>query len=169
MADKEEEKKEGEATEKSGGSKKIIIIAVVAVLLLAAIGAGVFFALSSGKSEGSHDAAEEEVSEEAVDEHAAGGAVLPLETFIVNLQVKGSFLKTSIQLEFAEPQLPPTMEKDVPKVRDAIIRILSSKAAADILSVEGKEALREDLIEAINQSLGSEDVVDAYFTEFIIQ
>lgn len=168
MAD-EEEKKEGETTEKTGGSKKIIIIAVVAVLLLAGIGAGVFFALSGGKSEEGHDAAEEEISEEADDEHALGGAVLPLETFIVNLQVKGSFLKTSIQLEFAEPQLPPTMEKDIPKVRDSIIRILSSKAAADILSVEGKEALREDLIEAINQSLGSEDVVDAYFTEFIIQ
>ena len=87
----------------------------------------------------------------------------------MNLQVKGSFLKTTIQLEFAEPQLPPTVESDIPKVRDAVIRILSSKSSADILTAEGKEKLREEIKNSVNESLGAEDVTQVYFTEFIIQ
>ena len=96
-------------------------------------------------------------------------AVLPLDTFIVNLQVKGSFLKTTVQLEFVEPELPPTIEHETPKIRDAIIRLLSSKSAADILSADGKEKLREELRQEINGALKSEDVGQVYFTEFIIQ
>jgi flagellar FliL protein len=167
----EEEKKEGEA---EGEVKKkspmlMIIIAVVVVLILGGVGA--FFALKgSDKPEG--EEGEEEGDEAALpegDATALGGAVLPLETFIVNLQVKGSFLKTTIQLEFAEPILPPTIESDLPKVRDQIISIMSSKSASDILTTEGKEQLREEIVEGVNEVLGGEDVTRIYFTEFIIQ
>src|SRR5262249_48386692 len=97
------------------------------------------------------------------------GAIVPLDTFIVNLQVKGSFLKTVIQLEFGEPEQPHTLDADLPKVRDSIIRVLSSKQAAEILSPEGKEKLREEVKDAVNNAIGSEDVVNVYFTEFIVQ
>ena len=87
----------------------------------------------------------------------------------MNLQVKGSFLKTTIQLEFAEPELPHTIEHETPKIRDSIIRVLSSKSAQDILSADGKEKLREELKDAVNTALKSEDVTEVYLTEFIIQ
>ena len=172
MAEKKEEESKVEA--KGGGKKKLIII-IVAVLILVGGGVGAFFALGkSGGAEGEEGAVEgEEGGEEeaeAEDGHAeAPPAVLPLDTFIVNLQVKGSFLKTTIQLEFVEPELPPTIEHETPKIRDAIIRLLSSKSSADILSAEGKEKLREELRQEIDSALKSEDVGGVYFTEFIIQ
>ena len=159
----------------SGGKKKLLIIIAV-VVVMAVAGVGAFFALRGSKGaqegvEGGEAAEEGEGEDEAGGEEAgpAAPAVLPLETFIVNLQVKGSFLKTTIQLEFAEPELPKTIENEVPKIRDTIIRVLSSRSSADILTAEGKERLRDELRDAVNQTLGAEDVSKVYFTEFIIQ
>lgn len=164
-----EEPKEPEAPA-SGGSKKLIII-IVAVVIVLAVGVGAFLALSGGKADEEAEDEGEELEEEGEGEGEANlpPAILPLETFIVNLQVKGSFLKTTIQLEFAEPELPPTIESDVPKVRDAVIRVLSGKTSAEILTAEGKERLREELRDSINETLGAEDVTQVFFTEFIIQ
>ncbi len=150
-----------------GGSKKLLII-IIAVLVLGGGGVGAFLAMGGSAEEGDG----EEGDDDEYEEEESGllpAAVLPLETFIVNLQVKGSFLKTTLQLEFAEPSLPPTVESDIPKIRDAVIRVLSSRESADILSPDGKETLREDLRDAVNETLGGEDVTQVYFTEFIIQ
>lgn len=169
MAEEKEEKAEAPA---KGGSKKLIIIIAVVVLVLVGGGVGAFFAFgkSKGGEEGTEEGAEGEGGgEEGAEEVDLPPAVLPLDTFIVNLQVKGSFLKTTLQLEFAEPEIPHTIEHDTPKIRDAIIRVLSSKAAPDILSTEGKEKLRDELKNAVNEALKSEDVVQVYMTEFIIQ
>ncbi len=172
MASDEKDEKE-EAAPKKGG-KKMLIIIIVVVLVLVGGGVGAFFALGKSKdAEGEGGEGEEEGSGEEGGEGAEEidlpPAILPLDTFIVNLQVKGSFLKTTIQLEFAEPELPHTIEHDTPKIRDAIIRVLSSKAAPDILSTEGKEKLREEIKNAVNEALKSEDVIQVYMTEFIIQ
>jgi flagellar FliL protein len=172
MAEKKEAESEEQKDEDKGkGSKKLIIIIAIVVLLVVVGGVGAFLAL--GKSKTSEDG---EATEEAADEDEEGGehgqlpgAVLPLESFIVNLQVKGSFLKTTMQLEFATPALPHSIDRDIPKIRDAIIRIISAKAAADILSVEGKEKLRDEVKRAVNEALKSEDVTNVYLTEFIIQ
>jgi flagellar FliL protein len=67
--------------------------------------------------------------------------------------------------------LPPVMGAREPMIKDAIIRVLSSKKVDEVLTVEGKERLKEELIEAINEALALEDppIVGVYFTEFIIQ
>lgn len=168
MAEEEEEKGEGE--EKKGGGKKKLIIIIVAVLVLVGGGVGAFLALGKKKApegeEGGEDTGEGAKEGEEVE---LPPAVLPLETFIVNLRVKGSFLKTTIQLEFSEPELPKTVEHETPKIRDAIIRVLTAKDAADILTVEGKEKLREEIKQSVNEALKSDDVTNVFLTEFIIQ
>ena len=177
MAEKKEEKEGGEEAAKGGGKKKLIIIIVV-LLVLVGGGVGAFLALgkSGGGEEGAGDGEHADGGEEGHDggEHGEEGmelvpAVMPLDTFIVNLQVKGSFLKVTVQLEFAEPELPPTIEHDTPRIRDAIISVLSAKAAPELLSADGKEKLREELKRAVNDALHSEDVTKVFFTEFIIQ
>lgn len=176
-----EDKKKGEEEEAAPppkSKKKLIIIIVVAVVVIAAGVVGVLFAggkkggggEGSGEEASSEDSGDGEAEGEGEEEHGElPGAIVALDTFIVNLQVKGSFLKTTIQLQFVEPEQPKTLDNDLPKIRDAIIRILSSKAAQDILSPEGKEKLREEVKEGINSAMGSEDVSQIYFTEFIVQ
>jgi flagellar FliL protein len=164
-----EEKKEGEAEAPKKSKKLVIIVALVLVLILGGVGA--FFALGSSDKEKSDDPfLEEELEEEGAEGHAVlPPAVLPLETFIVNLQVKGSFLRTTIQLEFAEPELPHTIENDVPKIKDIIIRTLSNKSSSELLMSDGKDKLRSEIRDKVNEVLGSEDITQVYFTEFIIQ
>jgi flagellar protein FliL len=170
-----EEKKEGEG--KKGGKKKLIIIAAVVLVILIGGGLGAFFAFSGSKkaakesAEGEEGAAAGDEEEVPAEGEAAElpGKIEPLEPFIVNLQMKGSFLKTSVNLEFGSPEVPRTMANDLPKIRDAVIRVLSSKSSQDLLANEGKEKLRTELKDAINQIFGSEEVVNVYFTDFIIQ
>jgi flagellar protein FliL len=162
-----EEKKE----KPSGGGKKKLIIIILAVLILVGGGVGAFLAMGGKGHEGDEESSDGEEAEEEAEheEEAAPAFVQPLEPFIVNLQVKGSFLKTTIQLRFSTPEPPPHIENEIPKVRDSVIRILTGKAASDILSAEGKETLREEIRDAVNEALGGEDVTEIYFTEFIVQ
>ena len=171
--EREEEGQEGE--EKPKKSKKLIIIIAVIVLVLIIGGVGAFFALKApkggeGAAEGAAQEEEAKTEEGAAEGHGEVEANLfPLETFIVNLQVKGSFLKVDIQLEFAAAEEMKSAEKEVPRLRDTIIQILSSKTAAEILTSDGKEKLKDELRQSINGLLGEEKVVEVYFTEFIIQ
>jgi flagellar FliL protein len=59
--------------------------------------------------------------------------------------------------------------KRVPQLRDAVLMILPSKRFADISTLEGKSALREEIIGALNGLLGSGAVSRIFFKEFVIQ
>ena len=67
--------------------------------------------------------------------------------------------------------LPPLMEGRKPMIRDAVIRVLAAKKTVEVLSPDGKESMKQELIEAINEALGLDEgpVVNVYYTEFIIQ
>ena len=177
MADKKN--KDEEAKEEAPKKSKKMLFIIIGVVVVVLVGGGAFFMMSGKKAADGEEEGSEEVADGEAEGHGEGGkgghggalsgSIVPLDTFIVNLQVKGSFLKTTIQLEFGEPGQPHTLEQDMPKVRDAIIRIMSGKTAQDILSVEGKEKLREEVKDGVNNAMGSEDVVNVYFTEFIVQ
>ena len=179
--DDEEEEQEQEEQKPKGGNKKLIIIIAVVVIVLILGGVGAFFALSGKKASskattGEAAATEAEAPEAEAEGEAAEGeggkveaSLFPLETFIVNLQVKGSFLKTDMQLEFKNGEDVKKAEKEVPRLRDTVIRILSSKTATEILASEGKEKLKDEVRTAVNELLGEEKVLEVYFTEFIIQ
>ena len=164
----EEEENEGGEAPKGGKKKLIIIIVIVLVLIGGGVGAFLAFAGGGGGGDEDEDGEDDEFSEE-VEEGELPGAIVPLDAFVVNLQIKGSFLKTAIQLEFIDPEPPPMLENDMPKVRDAVIRVLSNRKAGDLLGMDGKDKLRDELRDAVNEALGIDDVVYVYFTEFIIQ
>jgi flagellar basal body-associated protein FliL len=65
----------------------------------------------------------------------------------------------------------PIMTARQPMIKDVILRILSSKKPEEVLTSEGKEKLKEELIEGINEAIGLEEepVVNIYFTEFMVQ
>lgn len=191
MSAKEEEKPEGAEGEAKPKSKKKLFIIIGVVLLLA--GGGVPFLLGGKKDDKKADAEEEHVEEVKVYETAK------LDTFIVNLSENSTFLKTTILLEYdshafvaktgdkggeaeggghggggeapKSGALPAPLEKRKPMINDAVIRVLSSKRSTDVLTSDGKEQLKQELIEAINEAIGMEEapVVNIYFTEFIVQ
>lgn len=186
MAEKQEqeEKKEGEAPKKGG--KKLIIIIAAAVLVLG--GAGAFFMMGSAPEE---EQPMEEI-EEAHDE--AHTEAIEIGTFLVNLSENATFLKATVVMEVnshllhnepkggsgggghgggeeGESKLPGILGAKEASIKDRIIKILSSKRAQQLLDADGKEELKEELVDAINQlvELDEELVSNVFFTNFIIQ
>ena len=158
MAEENQEGQEGGEKKKGKG----MLFAIIGLVVVG--GGGAFFAMKGGGEQAAEDPAAEEASVGDLP-----GAIYPLEVFIVNLGVKGSFLKVAIQLEFLDPDPPAGVDAEIPRVRDSIIQTLSSKTSAEILTVEGKENLRKEVTEAANEAFGREEVLQVYFTEFIVQ
>lgn len=178
----EEENKEipeGEEAPKKGKGKLIIIIAVVLILVLG--GGGAALMMMGGEDENAEQ--EELIVEEQLE-------ASKLEPFIVNLKGGRSFLKLTLMIEFdmgllgmgkkpGEEDSPPMSEDDLPgalgerkpMIRDAILTVLSSKSATILLTVEGKEQLKEELVEAINDAVDLDEapVTGVYFLEFLVQ
>jgi flagellar FliL protein len=135
----EEEKAAPEAAEKpeKGGKKKgklPILIALVAVL-----GGGGFFAM---KMKGGGAKPKVEL-----------GATVKLEEILVNLKEPSTYARTDIALQLMKGFEKPKLEEHMDAVRDAIILDLSSKSINQIRTIEGKEALKLEIAEAVNKIL----------------
>lgn len=188
-ANKKEDEKGGEAQAapapaSSSGKKKILLIGGGVVLLLVLIGVPVaFFALKSPPPEseqlpadaashdgheaalvmeGSHDEEELEEGEEPL------GAFFPMETFVVNLSGR-NYVRVQLQLEFNGREVPKRFYARLVPVRDAIISTLASRSPEDLIEEKGKEALKKDLRDRVNEILRKEEVKQIYFTQFFIQ
>lgn len=181
MAEEAEETKEGAESEAAPPkkSKKMLIVIIVVVLLLA-VGGGAAYALL-GKKGISED------EELLLQDDSFPTETVDLETFVVNLSENATFLKTTIVLEVNSNVLhgaghkkdaghggsgmPGVLGEHQAKITDRILRILSSKKAPQLLDPEGKDELRQELADAINQvvELDEDLVTNVYFVTFIIQ
>lgn len=106
-----------------------------------------------------------------VTEEAA--AVLALDPFTINLQDTENtrYMRLAVNLGLTTEALAKEAgEKPILKsrVRDAIMRHITTLSAEDVLSKNGKEKLIEKLIEVTNQVL-EDGVVDVYIQELIVQ
>ncbi len=155
-------------------SKKVIVISVVAVFLfMAAIGGG-FFMLWSKMSQMNAPGTEVTATgedEEGEEEADTIGPMYSLNSFVVNLAEAGSnrYLRVTMELELDNELLKTELEQRLPQVRNAMLMILPTKKTADINTVDGKLAMRDQLIDEINSFLTTGEVTNIYFTEFVIQ
>ena len=99
------------------------------------------------------------------------GPICSLETFIVNLADKGGnrYLRVTMDLELAKPDLQDEINKRMPQIRDSVLMILPSKRFDDISSVEGKIELRDEILEKLNSLLTLGKITNIYFKEFVVQ
>lgn len=93
--------------------------------------------------------------------------------FIVNLADPGQmrYLKTNIVLE-VEGEVAKAEGGEGgadPRVRDAVIDVLSSRRFAELAKPGGKDALKEDIIASVNKRLEDAKAVDVYFNDFAMQ
>lgn len=169
------------ATGKKGGKKLLLVIGGVVVLL---VGIGVpaaFFLLkkapvqneelasdaaqtgdSNGHLEGSDDEEELEEDEEAL------GAIVPFDTFIVNV-AGGKFVRLQMQVEFATLDVPKKFYSRIVPMRDLIITFLTESTAEDLQVQKGKDVLKGRIRTMMNEMLRREEVRRVYFTQFVIQ
>lgn len=161
---KEKAKKEEivEESEVKPKKKPILLIVIVLVVLLAGGGAAWYF--TQGKS--AHPAKEEKAK------------VVPpifekLETFTVNLAGGERFLQVDMTFKIADAKVSEEIKLRMPEIRDSVLRLLSSKQADELATVEGKMKLSEEIKKQANHLLGTkspqEGVLAVLFISFIIQ
>ena len=168
MADEElnvDEDSGGE--EEQEGKKKLpikwIIIGVAALLL---IGGGVFGWLMFTGGED-----KDAPKKPTIASKAGFGNIFPLEAFVVNLNDPGGkrYLKTKIELEFIHEGFEEELSSRLPQIRDVTLLLLSNKSIDQVRGIDGKIALRNELIKKINQIMETGKIRNLYFTEFVIQ
>lgn len=161
---------------KPKGKMLIIILALVGVLVIGG-GIGAYLLLSGPATE---EQADQEGDESAVADGADPGdgkeitpIYVKLEAFTVNLADQESYLQTEIQLLVADAKVGEKMNARLPEVRDAMIRLLSSKTAEELSQQEGKDKLALEIQSQINGLLGFKNklkgVRKVLFGAFIIQ
>ena len=66
-------------------------------------------------------------------------------------------------------QFEEEIDARMPAIDDAIISVISQHTFEDLYTTEGKEALREEIMEKVNESVPDERVIAVYFSEFVIE
>lgn len=199
MAEEEQKTEEGQAAEggedavkkkgepaASGLNPKLVYgVLILNVLLVGVVAALVAMTFMQKKSAVSLGDIQEQAGHGA-GEHAAGGGEKPsgdkdkkedpsklfiTESFTVNLSdSKGShFAKVDVVIEAGDDSVRAEIERILPKIRDFIVVVLSSKTYDQIASVDGRDFLREEIRNKINGYLTRGQIKDIYFTQFIVQ
>ena len=101
---------------------------------------------------------------------------LPLDPpLVVNIDRQGriGFLQVTVQLMTRDPLVKEAVELHMPVIRNNLLMLLSSKNYEQLMSVEGKQALRQEALNEINRVLETRMVPgrieDLYFTGFVMQ
>jgi flagellar FliL protein len=145
---------------------------VIAVLLVLTIGlAAGFFMMWNKLSALSTQANMAATSQNGRAQAAALGPLYSLDTFIVNLADAGRnrYLRVTMDLELAESADAGKLTERLPQIRDSILMILPSKQFDDIAGMEGKIALRDEILAKLNSLFGNTVVTNIFFTEFVVQ
>ena len=188
MAGKEEAKSEAP----SGGKpfiKWIIMGVILLVFLGVEAGMAVYFVKKLKPVDKTIEAVQNAQEKEKAAEEQRTEMGMTLEKPIdVTVNIAGTngerFLKSSVQLEWSasDKMLLEELNIRLPKIKNIIIDILSSKPLAELMTVEGKKAIRDAIVSDINATL-PEEAIDkaggepkplgkvqrAFFVEFVVQ
>jgi len=128
------------------------------IVIALAVAAGVFF---WSHPQGSTSAAS----------GAAAETMLPLETFIVNLDGAGqrAYLRVGITLGLSHPLNKRGEDAPVALVRDVILSVLTNAQPDQLLASGGKQKLKGEILKALQESAPELGVDNVYFTEFLVQ
>jgi flagellar FliL protein len=154
-------------------SNKILILLIgVLMVLMLGMGGGLFLMwnkLSTINVPGNANAGGQPGQEGTLEQPL--GTIYALDTFIVNLADKGGnrYLRITMDLELGNPELESEIEKRLPQIRDSILMILPSKRFEDISPIEGKIALRDEILQTLNGFLVQGEITNIYFKEFVVQ
>ncbi|WP_235893976.1 flagellar basal body-associated FliL family protein [Oceanidesulfovibrio indonesiensis] len=161
----------GDATPKKKSPLKWILL----VVLLLVLGGGGYFAytkfFAGPKDDAAQDGAADGQGQQERRSASGDSQVVSLDPFLVNLAdpLGRRYLKLSLDVEVASKDVVSALRSNEPKVRDALIMLLSSKTFSELSSMESKILLKNEIVERLNLVLGDSRVQQVYFTEMVIQ
>ncbi|ATB69285.1 flagellar biosynthesis protein FliL [Sulfurospirillum diekertiae] len=178
MAGKKPE--DGDVTVEKKPKSNMVLIIVIALLVVLLVGGGAtaFLMLGSSHEEATATTTQQDTkvekkksSSKKSTDHLTIGPMYPMAQFVVNLLSESGnrFLKVAVDLELSDVKLQPEMDHKKSLIRDIIIRTFSSKTFEEISTLKGKDKLKEEVLDKINENLSDGQVKNIYFTDFVVQ
>jgi flagellar FliL protein len=162
-------KETDDAKEGQKPKSKLLLFIIIGVLVL---GIGGFAAMKfmGGGTKAKNDDASAEVEEAP----SKLPVFLTIDPFVVNLQPENGdfYLQVSLTLQLPNQQTAESLKVFMPQVRSRILMLLSSKKASELISNDGKEKLRDDIIDELSEPFsGNRGLIisDVAYTSFVIQ
>ncbi len=121
----------------------IIVVAVVA-------GAALYFFVFNG-------------SKPEYDQYSPG------EYFVTNVKDSNRLLKTSVVLELDTKKMQKELKEKNTLIRDTIIFILREMDEQEIKASNAQDILRNDIREALNEKLETEQIIGIMLNDFVMQ
>lgn len=170
---------EQETPKKKSAAGKLVLCAVLGVVLIGGGAGAAWFALQGRPAQAASAAAPKKKPPKKQ-------LFTTLETFTVNLQdPRGErFAQIGITLQFEDPDLEATLKDRLPAVRNAILLLISAKQIEELLTLEGKQKLAEEIRVRAARAAGVEvpepgaapsktapanPIVAVLFSQFIVQ
>lgn len=135
----------------------VIILLIFFLLMLLILTAGATYYFFVVKNGGNSAASQQRPLEK-----------FEMEPFTVNLSDSNfrRYVRLALTLEYDDKKVAKELEAKEHRIRDGVISHIMNKRAADLAD---QEALRQELLKVINNSLSSGEVKGLYFEDFIIQ
>lgn len=168
------------AAEKPKSKMMLIIIVAVVVLLVAAGGA---FMLLKGKGNSEEEGGGAEDSHKSSHSGKASKPSTPsvfmnLDSMVVNLADPGGnrYVQVGITIQVIDEHTEKAIKDVMPLIRNGVIKALSKRTTDELLGVEGKDALAEEILEFVREQTdmpankrGFSPVEAVLFSSFIVQ
>ena len=131
--------------------KKFLLFLVV-VSIFAGGGGVLFYFLQKGESE------HQDISTSL--------RIMELEPVVINLS-DGHYIRIAIALGYTGDE--SELKNKLPAVNDVLITTVGAMSSKELISPEGKELLKENLLLKINSVLSKVQVRNIFYREFIVQ
>lgn len=168
-----------DAGKKKGKGKLLIIMIAVLVLALGGGSAAYFF---MGRGDAAMGKSAKQESDDAHDDgEGHEPAVVALPAFTVNLADKDAprYLRTTVSLLIKDAEKAASLSGEgghkpagepvrIAMARSAILELLTTKTADELMSAEGKTALKKEIAERASKAFRFK-VNDVLLAEFVVQ
>jgi len=173
---------------KKKGKGKLLIILIAALVLSLGGGGAAYFFMGRGDAAKGTSAKAKTADGHGGDEHGTGEdgeahepAVVALPTFTVNLADKDAprYLRTTVSLLIKDTEKAATLSGGgehkaagepvrIAMARSAILELLTTKTAEELMSAEGKTALKKEIAARASKAFKFK-VNDVLLAEFVVQ
>lgn len=151
--------------EKNKGFNKNILLSILAIPILVAVGViiGGYYIKDNAQIVSGSEEREEAFEEVSV----------PLEEFVLNLEPTSNinhYIRFEVSLSSTKENGEEIINSNLNKIRDEIIRTVSSQSVEEIFDDESGTILLKDLLkQAINETLEDDVIYEVYITNIVVQ
>jgi len=103
---------------------------------------------------------------------AGEGVLAGLDEMVVTLRDGGpspDFLRINVNLEVADKKIAEQVTRRLPQLRDIVILTLSNKTGRELKTLEGKEALKAEIMDKVGATLPEGGLKNVYFSDMVVQ